>query len=397
MPTAAETAANFDRLETQAQLLTGVFRLHGYELVAPAIIQPAGLMLDVVGEDLRARTYVFNDQDGNELCLRPDLTVPTGRLYLERVPAADAAARYCYNGPAFRYRPLDAPAGNPREFRQAGLEAYGHPDQTTLDAEIVATTATAVRAAGLGDLRLKLGDLGVLAALLDALAMPERWRTRLRQLFWRPDAFAAELTRLTTAPAAAAARLPADLVAALKNAGGAKAADIVGAHLVATGRDLQGTRTLEDITAGVLGLLADAGEAPLTAAHADLIRRVVTVQVPARSAVAAVHAVVHEARVSIEPALDTLAARLRGMASAGLDLDTTMYAGDFGRKFEYYTGFVFELETPRLGGANPVAGGGRYDGLLQVIGAPRAVPAVGASIYTERLLTAQFAIQGANG
>src|SRR4026209_2402056 len=76
---AAEAAQKVEALEAQAQRLLGAFTRAGYEQVAPSIIQPAGLFLDVVGEALRARTYVFTDPDGEELCLRPDLTVPTCR------------------------------------------------------------------------------------------------------------------------------------------------------------------------------------------------------------------------------------------------------------------------------------------------------------------------------
>ena len=74
---AAETARKFEALEAQAQKLMAVFIKAGYEAVAPSMIQPAALFLDVIGESLRARTYVFVDPDGDELCLRPDLTVPT--------------------------------------------------------------------------------------------------------------------------------------------------------------------------------------------------------------------------------------------------------------------------------------------------------------------------------
>ncbi|MFX9185028.1 ATP phosphoribosyltransferase regulatory subunit, partial [Acinetobacter baumannii] len=86
-----------------------------------AIIQPAGVFLDAVGETLRARTYIFNDPDGQELCLRPDLTVPTCRLHIERSADPATPARYCYNGAAFRYQPAGADAAHPREFRQAGI------------------------------------------------------------------------------------------------------------------------------------------------------------------------------------------------------------------------------------------------------------------------------------
>ena len=85
----AEAAQKVEALAAQAQRLMGTFARAGYEHIAPAMIQPAGLFLDVIGEALRARTYVFTDPDGEELCLRPDLTVPTCRLHLARHPAGD--------------------------------------------------------------------------------------------------------------------------------------------------------------------------------------------------------------------------------------------------------------------------------------------------------------------
>ena len=68
------------------------------------------------------------------------------------------------------------------------------------------------------------------------------------------------------------------------------------------------------------------------------------------------------------------------------------FSAEFGRNLEYYTGFVFEVIAPALGAKSPVAGGGRYDELLGDAGAPANVPAVGASIHTERLLAV---LQGA--
>lgn len=390
MPTLAESAARFDRLEAQAQLLTATFRAHGYELVAPAIIQPAGLMLDVIGEDLRARTYVFTDQDGVELCLRPDLTVPTCRLYLERHPEARTPARYCYNGPAFRYRPIDGSKGNPREFRQAGLEAFAIENPDAADAEIVSVAVTSVRAAGLKNLRLKLGDVGLLAQLLDALAMPERWRQRLRHQFWRPDAFRAELKRLTSAPDAAARRLPKALIERLDPAKPDLASEAVATYLEENRQDLQGARGLDEIASGLLGIVADAREKPLPAAHASLIEAVVGVRSPARLAPQRIADVVGNTAAGrkMADALGGLSERLARIASAGVDLESATFAADFGRKFEYYTGLVFEIEAPGLGANNPVAGGGRYDGLFEAVGAPIRVPAVGAAMYTERLLSA---------
>ena len=79
---AAETARQFEALERQAAGLMAAFVRAGCEAVAPAIIQPADVFLDVVGEELRSRTYVFSDPEGHELCLRPDLTIPVCRMHL---------------------------------------------------------------------------------------------------------------------------------------------------------------------------------------------------------------------------------------------------------------------------------------------------------------------------
>ena len=87
---AAESAREFEALEAQAATLLEMFRKGGYEQVAPSIIQPADVLLDQIGEAIRGRTYVFTDLTGAELCLRPDLTVPVSRLYLERHPRAIA-------------------------------------------------------------------------------------------------------------------------------------------------------------------------------------------------------------------------------------------------------------------------------------------------------------------
>ena len=122
---AAESAKEFEALEAQAATLLSLFTRAGYEPVAPSIIQPADIFLDRVGEAIRNRTYVFNDLAGEELCLRPDLTVPVSRLYLERHPDAKVEARYCYNGPAFRFQPGGGSQAHPREFRQAGIESFG--------------------------------------------------------------------------------------------------------------------------------------------------------------------------------------------------------------------------------------------------------------------------------
>ncbi|MCL4766064.1 MAG: ATP phosphoribosyltransferase regulatory subunit [Hyphomicrobiaceae bacterium] len=383
----AETAREFEALEAQAQRLMGVFTKAGYEAVAPAIIQPADVFLDVVGESLRARTYVFTDPGGGELCLRPDLTVPTCRLHLERHPDADVKARYCYNGPAFRFQPAGVSAAHPREFRQAGIELFGETRREQAEAEVVGLTLEAVRAAGLERWGLRIGDLGLFQALLDAIDMPDRWRGRLRHQLWRPDAFREELFRLIRDPAAALLDLPADLVATLDPADPASSEAEVGRYLEAHGLELIGARSVSEITQGLLAAAADAAAEPLSPSAAELIETYVNVKAPARAAGARLADLMSEREIDIESALDIYHERLQHLVDAGIDPALIEFSAEFGRNLEYYTGFVFEIVVPELGTGSPVAGGGRYDGLLKAVGAREAVPAVGSAIHTERLLS----------
>ncbi len=391
-----EMTLNFEALSAQTQRLMGVFTRAGYELVAPAVIQPAGLFLDVVGEELRARTYVFTDPEGAELCLRPDLTVPTCRLHLARHGAGDVPARYCYNGPAFRYQPGGGDATHPREFRQAGIECFAAADREQADAEVTGLIAEALREADLRNPQLRIGDLGLFTALVSALPIPARWRRRLHHKFWRPEAFRAELARLTSAKALAVHDLPPSLVSAVDPAAPADAAAHVEAYLAETGSELIGTRTVQEIAERIVIAVADARETPLAAGTARLLEDYVSVRAPAREASSRIRALTAPAlgkSAPLEMALSAFDRRLDLLEAAGVDLAGASFSAEFGRNLEYYTGFVFEFVAPQLGAKSPVAGGGRYDSLLADVGAPAIIPAVGSCIHTERLLKALGAAQ----
>jgi histidyl-tRNA synthetase len=58
------------------------------------------------------------------------------------------------------------------------------------------------------------------------------------------------------------------------------------------------------------------------------------------------------------------------------------------RGLDYYGRTTWELESPDIGAKSALAGGGRYDGLAEVLGHPQAVPAVGFAAGMERLFLA---------
>lgn len=383
---AAETARHFEALEAQAQKIMPILVKAGYELVAPAIIQPADIFLDAIGENLRARTYVFTDPNGEELCLRPDLTVPTCRLHLERHATRLLPAKYCYNGPCFRFQPGGGTPAHPREFRQAGLESIGVADREKAEVEIVVKTVAALKVAGLKTMKLRFGDLGLFQALLASVEMPDRWRQRLRHHFWKPDAFRAELRRLSNAPGAAIAGLPEALLRTIDPADPKGALNHIERYMTENGIEMIGARGLDEVAEHLLDTAADLRATPLPKNVASLIEGYVGVCAPSKAAGARLKDLVRDRGIDISAALESYKRRLELLAQEGIDIQQSEFSAEFGRNLEYYTGFVFEILSPELGVGSPIAGGGRYDNLMRVVGAANDIPAVGSAIHTERLL-----------
>ncbi len=384
----AETARKFQALEDQAQNILSVFCAADYEAVAPSIIQPADIFLDVVGEDLRSRTYVFTDPEGAELCLRPDLTVPTCRLHWERYGRPNETGRYCYNGPAFRFQPDGGSSTNPREFRQAGIEYFGGTHCEAAETEILCLVVKALKAAGLQDFQIRIGDVGIFEALLNTLDMQARWRERLKAQFWRPAAFRTALKELSSRPAAAVDGLPEDLLHDLGEARGSAAEQIIAQYLARKGIELIGARSMTEIAENLTAMVEDARAEPLPAATRELLEAYLDVDAPARAAGARMRDLIQATGFKLSGPLDVYERRLKSFASAGIDLSQICFSADFGRRLEYYTGFVFEVHASGLDAKSPIAGGGRYDKLMRVVGASTDVPGVGAMIHTERLLRA---------
>ncbi|MCB0865652.1 MAG: histidine--tRNA ligase [Solirubrobacterales bacterium] len=74
-------------------------------------------------------------------------------------------------------------------------------------------------------------------------------------------------------------------------------------------------------------------------------------------------------------------------AGVAYELDPTLVRG-----LDYYNRTLFEFDCDRLGAQSGVGGGGRYDGLIEMLGGP-ATPAIGWAAGIERILLAMEAPQ----
>jgi ATP phosphoribosyltransferase regulatory subunit len=352
------------------------FAQAGYAKAEPAILQPAEPFLDLSGEDIRKSLYLTSDASGEELCLRPDLTIPVARDYLASSGAGQPAG-FSYLGPVFRYR-----GGRGSEFLQAGIESFGRQDRAAADAEMLALALEATRAFGLSDVEIRTGDVALFNALIDALDLYPVWRRRLIKDFNRKISLEQDLERLTLATGTSRNEYEG-VLAALAGSDRKAALALVTDLMSIAGTTNVGGRSVSEIADRFLEQSTLKGGA-LPRDALKTIKRFLAIAGDPGDAIGQLRALATDAKLNISAAIDQFESRVGFMAARGINTSMTRFSTSFGRGLDYYTGFEFELHA-KGDGVEPLVAGGRYDGLMTQLGAPAPIPAVGFSIWVEAL------------
>jgi ATP phosphoribosyltransferase regulatory subunit len=364
--------------DPRAEALIAHYQRAGYPRVSPAILQPAEPFLDLSGEDIRRRMFLTTDPDGHELCLRPDLTIPVSRDYLAS-PSAGEAVGFCYLGPVFRHRG-DAPA----EFVQAGIESFARRDTAAADAEMLSLGLEATAHYGIAAPEVRMGDVGLFGALIAALDLSPAWKRRLVKDFNRAGSLADDLDRLVST--AAIERPEYQGVLAAMAGSDPKAAHALVTDLLSiAGINAVGGRSVGEIADRFLEQAALGASSGLPGATRALIEQFLAINGDPDESADALRTLGAEADLDIGAALDLFESRTGFLAAQGVEVSRIRFSTAFGRGLDYYTGFVFELHDPEFAAQRQLVAGGRYDGLLTRLGAPEPIPAVGFSVWIERL------------
>ncbi|MEL6685453.1 MAG: ATP phosphoribosyltransferase regulatory subunit [Pseudomonadota bacterium] len=354
MPTSPETL-------TEARRLRDLFAAKGGQVVKADVLQPADTLLDLYGEDIRARAYLTSDPLQGEMVLRPDFTVPVVQMHMQS--HADPA-RYTYAGKVFRKQETDETRAN--EYVQVGYEVFDGQNPAQADAEVFAAIAEGL--AGL-PVRAATGDIGVLMAAVRGLRTTKARKAALLRHIWRPGRFRALLKRFGSGkvPPARATLLAAD------------------DPFAAAGPDI-GLRSRKEVAARIDALRADAEAASIAAEEIALIDAILNLRETAPHVLSALRDIAVD-MPAIADAVAGMDARLDAMADRGVDVANLDFEGSYGRtSLEYYDGFVFGFYATGRPDHPPVATGGRYDALTAQLGQGRAVPAVGGVIRPDLAL-----------
>ncbi|MDO5643601.1 MAG: ATP phosphoribosyltransferase regulatory subunit [Paracoccus sp. (in: a-proteobacteria)] len=335
------------------QRLLAAFRAAGATEVAPDILLDAATLLDLYGEDIRARAYVTSDPVRGEVVLRPDFTVPVVRMHMQ---TGAEPARYCYLGEVFRkqdHGETRPPHPRDNEYLQAGFEVFARDPAS--DAELFALFHRLLAPYRLAS---TMGDMDILLDAVAALPVSPPRKAALLHHIWRPVRFSRLLKRFS--------------------------APVTPRHFPASAAPWTGLRGPDELEARLALLAAEPGEVPLPPEWIDRLTRLFAIDAPAPQALAGLRDLAQDIP-AISEAVTRLAQRLNQLAERGLDPASIRFAASHGREtMEYYDGMTFTFTAPDHPDWPPVASGGRYDALTAQLGAmtgaARTIPAVGGII-----------------
>lgn len=280
----------------------------GYHEIRTPIFEETGLFSRSVGEDtdiVSKEMYSWEDKDWTSLTLRPELTAPVARAYIQHNLASKSPLqRLFYMGPLFRReRPQK---GRQRQFHQFGVEAFGssNPEQ---DAEVIAIAWQILfRCDLVKDISLNLNSIG-------SKECRNEYRIALK------DFLSPLLDQLSETSQKRFLNNPLRIL------------------------DTKSEKELE--------LLKDAPKIPNYFSEDD-----------------------HAHFESLKSFLESM--------NIPFNINDKLVRG-----LDYYTRTVFEFNSTKLGAQDAILGGGRYDGLVEVLGG-KSTPGIGFAAGMERFLIA---------
>ena len=358
--------SNLNRLEQ-------FFSARGYSTPDIALLQPADPFLDTAGEDMRARIFMTTDRAGRSLCLRPEFTIP---VCLAHFKSGEGEGRYAYGGKVFRQGKEGV-----KEFSQAGVETIGGSQNIESDVECITTAIDALSHCGVNTMNVVIGDQEIFEALLDALKLPTPWRARLARAFGDGYKLESDL-QLITDGETGLENIDPELRALLDRSDAQDVKEWINGKMNAANLPAKAGRTAHDIAARMMAK-AELAATQLSQSQREILRDFLSIEVSIEDASSKLTNFATAANLNLDEAISKFDKRAQMLIAASGDSVEIKWRAGFGRRLDYYTGIVFEISEK--GGKKPLCGGGRYDRLMNMLGALKPTPAIGFSIWLDRL------------
>ena len=321
----------------------------------PSVIE-ANHIVQRSGENFRKFMFSFTDQNGSELCLRPDLTIASCLRYLEN--NLRGKEKIFYNGQAYRK------SQNKKDSiirDQIGFEIIGSKDEKNDDKEIITTSLKSLQNFKYSSGTLTIGNVEIFNLLISKLDIPKRWKLRLSRHFWREDYFNDLLKRLETNSDVDPTIVEVDKKRYLKMLKDDQLKIVAG-------------RTINEILKRFDNKIKDPRRASKGKKVSKIIRSFLKIKCPINNAAKELNKFFKKNKINL-----IVDQKYFPISTNKVSKLNVMFSTSFGRQLEYYSGMVFKIDVKSNSKMVNCCAGGRYDGLISDLGSQKKIPAVGAA------------------
>jgi ATP phosphoribosyltransferase regulatory subunit len=322
----------------------------------PSVIE-ANHIVQRSGENFRKFIFSFIDQNGSELCLRPDLTIASCLRYLEN--NLKGKEKIFYSGQAYRK------SQNKKDSiirDQVGFEIIGSKDEKNDDKEIINTSLKSLQNIKYTSGTLTIGNVEIFNLLISKLDIPKRWKLRLSRHFWREKYFNDLLKRLETNSDVDPTIVEIDkkryfkmLKEDLSKVVAGRSIDEILKRFDNKIRDPRGTKKGENVS--------------------KIIKEFLKIKCPINKAASELNKFFKKNKINL-----VVDQKYFPVSENKISKLNVIFSASFGRQLEYYTGMVFKIDINSKSKNRNIINGGRYDKLISDLGAKNQVAAVGAAL-----------------
>ncbi|MDA9624697.1 ATP phosphoribosyltransferase regulatory subunit [Candidatus Pelagibacter sp.] len=322
----------------------------------PSVIE-ADHIVQRSGESFRKFIFSFIDQNGSELCLRPDLTIVSCLRYLEN--NLRGKEKIFYSGQAYRK------SNNKKDSiirDQVGFEIIGSKDEKKDDKEIINTALKTLSNLQYSSGTLKIGNVEIFNLLISKLDIPKRWKLRLSRHFWREEYFNDLLKRLETNSDVDPTIVEVDKKRYQKMLKDKQQIVIAG-------------RSIEEILKRFDNKIKDPRRASRGKNVSKIIKEFLKINCPIGQAAEKLNIFFKKNKINLVVDQKYFPISLNKIQKLNIE-----FSASFGRQLEYYTGMVFKIDIKFKSKNINICNGGRFDKLISDLGSKKQVPAVGAAL-----------------
>ena len=332
-------------------------RSKGFKYIELDSVIETNHIVERSGESFRRFIFSFNDQNGNELCLRPDLTIASCLKYLN--DKTKGTRKVFYSGQAFR-KTLNR--ADPIIKNQIGFEIIGSKKEKEDDKRIIETSIKSLSKINYTSGSLTIGNVEIFKLLLNKLDIPKRWRLRLQRHFWRESYFNDLLKRLETNSDVDPTIVEIDKKRYQQMLKQDQLKMIAG-------------RSVNEILERFNNKIKDPRRAKKGRNVVKIIKEFLKINCSINQAANKLNLFFKKYKINLRVENNYFPITKNKVSKLNI-----RYSASFGRQLEYYTGLVFKIEIKRKSKNINIINGGRYDNLIGDLGSNKRIPAVGAAI-----------------